>query len=200
MTLGESIRTRRKELGLSVDELAEKVGKNRAAIYRYENDEIEMHVSLLRLMADALDTVPDLLMDWKAFLREVSEDSLQMRKILPLLENGVSVKSTDHSYIILKVPSHGGHLQHDFCFLLSGLYDLNAANCGTEVHSIRILIEIAATLDEKFLDNLVSYAEFLDVKNQEKIGEPFTHPYQLEQSAEYQGEKEEPNGQHHKDG
>ena len=35
MTTGEKIRARRKELGLSVDELAAKVGKNRATIYRY---------------------------------------------------------------------------------------------------------------------------------------------------------------------
>jgi len=36
MTFGENIRARRKELGISVDELAEKLGKNRATIYRYE--------------------------------------------------------------------------------------------------------------------------------------------------------------------
>lgn len=62
------------------------------------------------------------------------------------------------------------------------------------MHNIRILTEIASSLDKKSLDNLVSYAEFLDVKNQEKIGESFTHSYQLEQSAEYQGEKGDTNG------
>ncbi len=36
---------------MSVDELAKKVGKNRATIYRYENDEIEMPVNLLRPIA-----------------------------------------------------------------------------------------------------------------------------------------------------
>ena len=41
MTIGNRIKSRRKELNLSVDEVAEKLNKNRATIYRYENDEIE---------------------------------------------------------------------------------------------------------------------------------------------------------------
>ena len=45
MTTGGKIRTRRKQLGMSVDELAKKVGKNRATIYRYESDAIEMPAS-----------------------------------------------------------------------------------------------------------------------------------------------------------
>ena len=34
MTTGEKIRARRKQLGMSVDDLAAKLGKNRATIYR----------------------------------------------------------------------------------------------------------------------------------------------------------------------
>jgi DNA-binding XRE family transcriptional regulator len=41
MTIGERIRKRRTELGLSVDYIAAKLNKNRATIYRYESDEIE---------------------------------------------------------------------------------------------------------------------------------------------------------------
>ncbi len=41
MTIGERIKLRREQLGLSVDDIAEKLGKNRATIYRYESDEIE---------------------------------------------------------------------------------------------------------------------------------------------------------------
>ncbi len=41
MTIGERIKNRRVELGLSVEELARLLGKNRATIYRYESDEIE---------------------------------------------------------------------------------------------------------------------------------------------------------------
>lgn len=183
MTLGENIRTRRKELGMTVDELAEKVGKNRATIYRYENDEIEMPANLLRPIAEALDTVPDLLMDWDFFLREVAEGNSQMQKVLPLLENGVSIKTTDRNYIVLKVPVHTGFSQADLCPLLSVLYHLYVAGCDEEIRNLRVITEIASTLDQKSLGYLVSYAEFLDAKHQEKVGETYLHPYQQEDTA-----------------
>lgn len=40
MTIGKRIKLRRIELGLSADELAERIQKNRATVYRYEGDEI----------------------------------------------------------------------------------------------------------------------------------------------------------------
>lgn len=183
MTLGENIRARRKELGMSVDELAKKVGKNRATIYRYENDEIEMPVNLLRPIAEALDTVPDLLMDWDFFLRAAVEDNNEMRKVLPLLENGVSIKATDRNYIVMKAPVHAGFSQVDLCSLLSVLYRLYVAECDEEIRNLRVITEIASTLDQKSLEHLVSYAEFLDVKHQEKTGDSYLHPYQQEDAA-----------------
>ena len=39
-TIGERIHKRRLELGLSVDDLAAALGKNRATVYRYENSSI----------------------------------------------------------------------------------------------------------------------------------------------------------------
>ena len=47
MTVGEKIRTRRKQLGMTVDELAARLGKNRATIYRYESDAIVKRRSIL---------------------------------------------------------------------------------------------------------------------------------------------------------
>jgi transcriptional regulator with XRE-family HTH domain len=65
MQIGRRIRERRIALGLSVDELAEKLGKNRATIYRYEGDEIEnFPVSVIEPLADALLTTPAYLMGW----------------------------------------------------------------------------------------------------------------------------------------
>ena len=65
MTLGERIRNRRKELHMSADELARKLGKNRATIYRYENGEIEnMPIDILEPIAEALLTTPDVLFGW----------------------------------------------------------------------------------------------------------------------------------------
>lgn len=65
MTVGDRIKIRRKELGLSADELAKKLGKNRATIYRYESNDIEnLPVGILEPLAKALQTTPSHLMGW----------------------------------------------------------------------------------------------------------------------------------------
>ena len=76
MTLGERIRNRRKELHMSADELARKLGKNRATIYRYENGEIEnMPIDILEPVAEALLTTPDALFGWGSNKsKDVSEE------------------------------------------------------------------------------------------------------------------------------
>ena len=65
MNTGARIKARRQELGLSVDELADKLGKNRATIYRYESNDIEnMPAKVLGPLSDALETTPGYLMGW----------------------------------------------------------------------------------------------------------------------------------------
>ena len=59
MTKGERIKARREALGLSVGELASRLNKNRATIYRYENGDIEdMPITVLEPLAKALNTTP----------------------------------------------------------------------------------------------------------------------------------------------
>src|SRR5690625_2333021 len=66
MSVGERIKKRRKELKLSADYVAEKVGKNRTTVYRYESDEIEdMPVSVIVEIAKILKVDPGYLMGWK---------------------------------------------------------------------------------------------------------------------------------------
>lgn len=66
MTIGERIKQRRIKLGLTVDELAEMLGKNRATIYRYESNEIEkLPTTVLEPLAKALNISPGYLMGWE---------------------------------------------------------------------------------------------------------------------------------------
>lgn len=66
MTIGDRIKTRRKEIKLSVDELASRLGKDRSTVYRYENGEIEkLPIDMLTPIADALETTPEYLMGWE---------------------------------------------------------------------------------------------------------------------------------------
>lgn len=60
------IRSCREEIGLSVDELAEIIGKNRATVYRYENGYIEdIPISVVRRLAEVLQTDPAYLVGWR---------------------------------------------------------------------------------------------------------------------------------------
>ena len=64
-SIGERIKARRKLFGLSVDDLAATIGKNRATIYRYESNEIEnMSITILEPLAKALHTTPAELCGW----------------------------------------------------------------------------------------------------------------------------------------
>lgn len=59
MTIGKQIKKRRKELKMSADELARRLGKDRSTIYRYENGNIEnIPIDMLFPITDALDTTP----------------------------------------------------------------------------------------------------------------------------------------------
>ena len=66
MNVGERIKARRKELNLSVDELAKRLNKNRTTIYRYEKGDIEnLPIDALRPLAEILETSPAYLMGWE---------------------------------------------------------------------------------------------------------------------------------------
>jgi repressor LexA len=66
MTVGKRIKLRRESLGLSVDDVAKKLGKNRATVYRYESDEIEnLPTTILEPLAKILRVSPAYLMGWE---------------------------------------------------------------------------------------------------------------------------------------
>ena len=75
MTVGSRIREFRKRLGLSVDDVAEKLKKNRATIYRYESDDIEnLPAPILEPLAKVLQTTPAELMCWEQAPAPASDD------------------------------------------------------------------------------------------------------------------------------
>lgn len=66
MSIGQRIRSMRTQQGLSIDELAYRLGKNRTTIYRYENGDIEnLPLGILDSLAEALNTTPAYLMGWE---------------------------------------------------------------------------------------------------------------------------------------
>lgn len=65
MSIGQRIKFLRTKRGMSIDDLANKLGKNRTTVYRYENGDIEnLPLGILNPLADALETTPGYLMGW----------------------------------------------------------------------------------------------------------------------------------------
>ena len=65
MSIGSRIKARREACGLSVIDLAERLGKARSTRYRYESDEVpDMPITVLEPLARALNTTPGYLMGW----------------------------------------------------------------------------------------------------------------------------------------
>ena len=84
MIVGQRIKQRRKELGMSADKLAVILGKDRSTIYRYEKGDIEnLPLDILEPVAKALQTSPQFLMGWE-------EESNQKKKTAAENGNGLS--------------------------------------------------------------------------------------------------------------
>ena len=107
MNVGQRIKNRRKELGMSADKLAELINKNRATIYRYEKNEIEnMPYDVIEPLAKVLNVSPAYLMGWEE--RSAPLDSLPIKKIpvVSQISAGLPIYSEenliDYTYIATK--------------------------------------------------------------------------------------------------
>lgn len=66
MNVGERIKLRRKELKISADTLAERVGVSRSTIFRYEKGDIEkVGPEVLKKISETLNISPADLMGWE---------------------------------------------------------------------------------------------------------------------------------------
>lgn len=88
LNIGERIKKRRKEMDLSVEELAKRLGKNRATVYRYENGEIEnLPTTILEPIAKALSTTPAYLMGYEDNLNIDTDFIADLMKDRELIEH-----------------------------------------------------------------------------------------------------------------
>lgn len=81
MNIGQRIKERRLELGMTADELGAVINKSRATIYRYENGDVEnMPTPILEPLAAALKTTPAELMGWKP-INEPTQNEIKYAKL-----------------------------------------------------------------------------------------------------------------------
>src|SRR5699024_4729522 len=98
MNTGERIKARRKELKLSAEKLGSLIGKDRATIYRYENNEIEnIPYTLIKELSNILHVHPAYLMCWDDESVETAHDYIYFPTAisagLPLEVDGVTESS-----------------------------------------------------------------------------------------------------------
>lgn len=98
MDVGQRIKECRIKKGLTVDELAEKLKKNRATVYRYENGDIEnLPITILEPIAKALGTSPAFLMSWT----DESETFSPTKEKNSTIEIKESFVPTEHELAVL---------------------------------------------------------------------------------------------------
>lgn len=89
MNIGEIIKKRRTELNLSADYVADKIGKSRATLYRYENGDIEkMPLSILIPLASVLNTTPAELMGFSTESRYTIQEQDLINNFRKLNQQG----------------------------------------------------------------------------------------------------------------
>lgn len=94
MTVGQRMKARRKELKLSADEVAARLGKDRSTIYRYENGEIEnLPLPMLEPIAKALEMNPQDLVGW-----DLDENEVENKKNSDAIADITKRMFDDHQF------------------------------------------------------------------------------------------------------
>lgn len=116
-TIGQRIRDRRKDLRLSVDELAAKLGKDRSTVYRYEKGDIEnLPLDILQPIAAALETTPGYLMGWRQDPEElgaVAARVLRDHNLLKLVQDYMVLSEADKQAVGALVASLAANKKTD---------------------------------------------------------------------------------------
>ncbi len=85
MTIGNRIRGRREELGLSQEELAHKLGyKSKVSICEIESGRRQLRQKSIKAIADALQTTPSYIMGWD---EEESENDKLKSAVQEMVKN-----------------------------------------------------------------------------------------------------------------
>lgn len=101
MNTGNRIKQRRAELKMSADALAQKIGKDRSTIYRYESGSIDKIGSeILFQLANALETTPSYLMgldqaEEHTVATFLASDGMQIRHMAAWYQELGNVEFTD---------------------------------------------------------------------------------------------------------
>lgn len=85
MSIGQRIKSRREELGMSQEDLAHKIGyKSKSSINKIELDIQQLRQSKIKQIADALETTTDYIMGWS---EKKNDEPKEKHDITDLIKN-----------------------------------------------------------------------------------------------------------------
>ena len=132
--IGQNIKNRRLELGLTADQLANRLQKSRATIYRYESTDADnMPIGILEPLAKALSTTPAELMGWgggavKTNTKMTFDDDPPMQALTQAYLRRPSLVQDE---IIRRLEGLDATFSHNVSKLLQASGDINGFMHGT---------------------------------------------------------------------
>ena len=212
-TIGNRIRNRREELGLSQDELGKRLGyKSRSAINKIELDQQNLTQSKIKAIADALETTPSYIMGWDEPDQKFDEEKLKFFdnlfpitvKKFPLLGNiacGKPIFADEHFEAYVEA---GANIKADFCLRAKGDSMIGARIQDGDIVFIHkqemvddgeiaaVLIDDEATLKRVYYDQengiLQLFAENPQYKTMRFTGEELDHIRILGKAVAFQSD------------
>lgn len=212
-TIGNRIRNRREELGLSQDELGKRLGyKSRSSINKIELDQRNLTQSKIKAIADALDTTPAYIMGWNEPNQKLDAEKLKFfdnlfpieTKRFPLLGDiacGTPIFANEEKELYVEA---GTNIHADFCLKAKGDSMIGARIYDGDIVFIRKQEmvddgEIAAVLigDEATLkrvqynpeeNELLLFAENPKYKTMRYTGEELNHIRILGKAVAFQSD------------
>lgn len=212
-TMGNRIRNRREELGLSQDELGKRLGyKSRSSINKIELDQRNLTQSKIKAIADALETTPSYIMGWDEPDQKFDEEKLKFFdnlfpitvKKFPLLGNiacGKPIFADEHFEPYVEA---GANIKADFCLRAKGDSMIGARIQDGDIVFIHkqemvddgeiaaVLIDDEATLKRVYYDQengiLQLFAENPQYKTMRFTGEELDHIRILGKAVAFQSD------------
>lgn len=185
MTVGDRIKHRREELGISVEEVAKRLGKHRATIYRYENNDIgTLPTSVLEPLATVLETTPAALMGWEEPARPLPSNIIPMPSTykVPLIGTiacGKPILAVEDAAETVDIPDF---IHADFALRCKGDSMINARIYDGDIVYIRRQPEvengqIAAVRigDEATLKKVTLYPDKIILEAANPLYDPFVY-------------------------
>ena len=109
MTINEKIKNRRLELGLSLEDVAQKLGVAKSTVYRYETEEIKnMGADKIAALARVLQLSPGYLMGWEGKDSNLYYHFKSLTEDLDLSEDDIDFLVTMAQKIARKKGEGGG--------------------------------------------------------------------------------------------